>query len=268
MTAMADSRAVGPLTVIALDDADGPFFGRARRRVPGRHRRRTGRPRTPSTRPRATADGGWWLRFRSFAIRYADGPVTLVDAGIGPADAPAADWAPVPGRLPDELAAAGHRAGATSTAIVLTHLHNDHIGWAVPARPRRSPKRAVIVPAGRRRRRSPTGRGQDDLLRPLRRAGGCRWSTATPTLGPGVRVGGHPGAHARAPVGAGLGAATRRLLVDRGPAGARGPAGRSGAGLRARHGPGAGPAHAGRALGGGPAASWRCRTWGAVPRRA
>jgi glyoxylase-like metal-dependent hydrolase (beta-lactamase superfamily II) len=58
-------------------------------------------------------------------------PVTLVDAGIGPAGSLAADWAPVPGHLPDELAAAGIDP-ADVTAIVLTHLHNDHMGWAVP----------------------------------------------------------------------------------------------------------------------------------------
>ncbi len=69
----------------------------------------------------------------------ADGPVTLVDAGIGPAGSLAAGWAPVPGHLPEELAAAGIDP-ADVTAIVLTHLHNDHIGWAVPAAgTRRSP---------------------------------------------------------------------------------------------------------------------------------
>jgi len=59
MTAMAESRTLGPRTVLALQDAEGPFFS------------------------------------------------SREDAGIGPADAPAKSWAPVPGRLPDELVSAG-----------------------------------------------------------------------------------------------------------------------------------------------------------------
>ena len=46
-----------------------------------------------------TADGDWLVcASGSFAIRHVGGRTVLVDAGIGPADAPAASWAPVPGR--------------------------------------------------------------------------------------------------------------------------------------------------------------------------
>ncbi|WP_290865725.1 MBL fold metallo-hydrolase [Hamadaea sp.] len=72
------------------------------------------------------------MRFRCFALRRPDGRVVLVDAGIGPADAPSASWAPVPGRLPEELAAAGIDRDDVET-VVLTHVHTDHIGWAVTA---------------------------------------------------------------------------------------------------------------------------------------
>jgi len=77
-----------------------------------------------------TPDGQWLLRFRCFAIRLDSGETVLVDAGIGPAGSPAAAWAPVPGRLPEELAAVDIDREAVS-AVVLTHLHTDHIGWAV-----------------------------------------------------------------------------------------------------------------------------------------
>jgi glyoxylase-like metal-dependent hydrolase (beta-lactamase superfamily II) len=126
---MAVSRRLGELSVIALDDAEAAHFDRREDAIPDA---------TPQDWAAAdafdpgslTADGRWWLRFRSFAIRYGDGPVTLVDAGIGPPGAPGA-WESVSGGLPDELAAAGIAPGDV-TAIVLTHLHSDHIGWALP----------------------------------------------------------------------------------------------------------------------------------------
>ena len=122
------SRRFDSVTVTALADGEGPF----------------GEPRQ-SAFPAATADhwrladerdplavraGDWWLRFRCFVLRLDSGRVILVDAGIGPADAPSRDWAPVPGRLPDELTAAGISLEEIDT-VVLTHLHTDHIGWSV-----------------------------------------------------------------------------------------------------------------------------------------
>jgi glyoxylase-like metal-dependent hydrolase (beta-lactamase superfamily II) len=122
---------LGELTVTALQDAEGPFFEPREGAFPSATARHWAAADAfdPASR---TADGRWWLRFRTFAIRYGHGPVTLVDAGIGPVGAPAESWAPVPGHLPAELEAAGIAPGEV-TAIVLTHLHTDHIGWAMPA---------------------------------------------------------------------------------------------------------------------------------------
>src|SRR3954471_16975790 len=121
---------VGDLTVIALNDAEAPHFDRREAAIPAAAA--ADWAAADAFDPGApTADVRWGLRFWSFAIRSADGRVTLVDAGIGPAGSPGA-WDAVPGRLPGAMAAAGIAPGDVTT-IVLTHLHSDHVGWALPA---------------------------------------------------------------------------------------------------------------------------------------
>jgi glyoxylase-like metal-dependent hydrolase (beta-lactamase superfamily II) len=72
----------------------------------------------------------WTLHFHCYLLRTPDDRRTLVDTGIGGTDSPAASWAPVPGRLGAELAAAG-TGPADIDAVVLTHLHSDHASGAV-----------------------------------------------------------------------------------------------------------------------------------------
>ncbi|MFD8688364.1 MBL fold metallo-hydrolase [Streptomyces sp. NPDC059651] len=125
---MPPSLQVGPYTVTALADGVGPFFSPRTQAFPGATDEQWAA--ADQFDPGALdAEGGWRLQFRAYAIR-GDRGVTVVDAGIGPAGSPAASWAPVPGVLPASMSAAGIKPSDVDT-VVLTHLHTDHVGWAV-----------------------------------------------------------------------------------------------------------------------------------------
>ncbi|MFE9200568.1 MBL fold metallo-hydrolase [Micromonospora sp. NPDC007230] len=182
---------IGSITVTALVDGAGPFFQPREEAFPDAtaDQWRAADRRDPDT---VTPDGRWWLPFRCFALRTGDGPVTLVDAGIGPADSLAAAWAPVPGRLPAELAAAGIDPADVRT-VVLTHLHSDHVGWAVLGTPyfRNAAyllQQAELAALDRFHPELPAR-----LLGPLRAAGQLRLVDGDTDLTPGVRVLSTPG---------------------------------------------------------------------------
>ncbi|GAA4515338.1 MBL fold metallo-hydrolase [Nonomuraea ferruginea] len=72
----------------------------------------------------------WILHFHCYLLRDRADRLTLVDTGIGGTDSPASSWAPVPGSLAGELAAAGVAPADVGT-VILTHLHSDHASGAV-----------------------------------------------------------------------------------------------------------------------------------------
>jgi glyoxylase-like metal-dependent hydrolase (beta-lactamase superfamily II) len=75
-------------------------------------------------------DGAWHLKFHCFVVRGPRRRVALIDTGVGPAGSPASSWAPVPGRLLEALDEIGV-APRDVDLVVQTHLHSDHLGWAV-----------------------------------------------------------------------------------------------------------------------------------------
>lgn len=179
---------VGSITVTALVDGAGPFFQPREEAFPDATAAQWAEAdrRDPAA---VTPDGRWWLPFRCFALRTGAGPVTVVDAGIGPADSLAASWAPVPGRLPEELAAAGIDPADVRT-VVLTHLHTDHVGWAGDLFPNAHHlvQRAELDALARFHPELPAR-----LLGPLRAAGRLRVVDGDTDLTPGVRVLSTPG---------------------------------------------------------------------------
>jgi glyoxylase-like metal-dependent hydrolase (beta-lactamase superfamily II) len=122
----ARSLTVGTVQVTAVCDVTGDFPAPLERAFP----LVAAAAWAPWRRRHPEAFGGtdrWRLRDWCFVVRARD-RVVLVDTGVGEAGTPGADWIGTPGRLPEELAAAGVEPDEVDL-VVLTHLHLDHIGW-------------------------------------------------------------------------------------------------------------------------------------------
>lgn len=90
------------------------------------HRWREARERHPEV---FADDGRWRFHVHPYVVRV-EGRVFLMDTGIGPASAPAFAWSGVAGGLPTELAEASVDPLEVEL-VLISHVHDDHIGWNV-----------------------------------------------------------------------------------------------------------------------------------------
>ncbi len=129
MSAPILSRSVGSYLVHAVVDAEGPLETTYREAFPGANDEQWAAARAFDPTAFGPEDR-WRLPFRAYVVVAPDDRLTVVDLGVGDVGGPAASWAPVPGTLPEGLASLGIAPADVST-VVLTHLHEDHIGWVV-----------------------------------------------------------------------------------------------------------------------------------------
>lgn len=119
---------VGRVEVVALCDAVVSSSRPGSESYPDvdEHRWREARERHPQV---FAEDGRWRFHIHQYAV-LVDGRSFLMDTGIGPASAPAFGWSGVAGSLPIELAEAGVDPLAVEL-VLISHIHDDHIGWNV-----------------------------------------------------------------------------------------------------------------------------------------
>jgi glyoxylase-like metal-dependent hydrolase (beta-lactamase superfamily II) len=86
--------------------------------------------RYPDTRD---GEDGWFFHVHTYVLQ-TPAMTVLVDTGVGPSTTVAAQWIGTAGRLPEELREAG-LSPADVDVVVITHLHLDHIGWAIGEAP-------------------------------------------------------------------------------------------------------------------------------------
>lgn len=118
------TRTIGSVEVTAIVDADLELdpIAEAFPNVPAEALRSD----TDDAASVRTADGNWRLRVRAWLIRHP-AALVLVDTGIGGPTSPTAAWVPQPGALIHRLNELG-TAPSDIPTVVITHVHDDHIG--------------------------------------------------------------------------------------------------------------------------------------------
>ncbi|MEU8222919.1 MBL fold metallo-hydrolase [Kribbella sp. NPDC048915] len=114
-----------------------------------------------------------------------DDGLVLVDVGIGPAGGLAAEWLGVSGRLPELLTQVGVEP-ADVDAVVVTHVHLDHVGWASDGARPAFPKAEYVVQRAEveHTRTAPT---YEQLMRPIEETGQLRTVDGEATIS-GLRL--------------------------------------------------------------------------------
>lgn len=155
-------------------------------------------PDVRSTHPEVVLAAGTWRLYVRCTLIRLPGRTILVDTGVGHLVAPA--WFGATGKLADGLGAAGVQREGVDT-VVITHVHDDHIGGTVtgagaPAFPN---ARFVLQRADLEWQRSFAQVDEEDrviydtLLRPLEDAGMIHVVDGDAELGPNVRLRHAPG---------------------------------------------------------------------------
>lgn len=145
----------------------------------------------PRNFPREFSTEGWNFIVRTFLVRTPETTV-LIDAGIGPAGTPLANYMGAPGDLPRHLAALGVDPSEIEH-VVFTHYHDDHIGWAVADdndQLTRFPNALMYInPMDLNAALSTEGSYYSErLFRPLSANGRLRLTTSDTPIARGVRI--------------------------------------------------------------------------------
>lgn len=185
---MDDAYVVGDLRVVPLVDAAGTFPQPTRETFHGATEGEWAR--VASHDPEA-AGPRWHLPFRCFAVLRPDATIVLVDTGVGPGVDGWPTWTPTPGRLPQTMAEQGLNP-ADVEVVVLTHLHEDHVGWA--AVDGRAVFDATYVVGAAELEAMPAGTWlADDVVAPLERSGQLERVSGSHVLTSGVTLVPTPG---------------------------------------------------------------------------